>query len=289
MVDSKYLIINAFRQIMRAVIRLALRNGVSFVEFSDLSKELYVEVAENEYGIEGRATNMSRVALMTGINRHEVKRLRHQADQSDDAQITKSTYKIACILNNWHEQSDYLDEDGLPLELSLEGGFPSFTNLVQSVSVGGDVAAVTILRELKRSQVVEETKEGKLRVRNRHFIPNYNADPSIAPKLVNPDKISFGSSMLVDHINTVFHNLYGKVGEPTRLELRTTHHAIKKTDVSSFYKFANQRSLALLKDIDGWLEEHYDPELTSPKETERLGVGVYLIEGQNNTERKVHA
>jgi len=289
MSNCRNLIIDAFRQLMRAVIRLALRNGVSFVEFSELSKELYVEVAEGEYGIEGRTTNMSRIALMTGINRHEVKRLRHQFDGSADARVVQSSYKIASILNHWHEDSDYVTVDGLPLELPVEGKCPSFKALVQSVSVGGDVAAITILRELKRSKVVEELEGGKLRVRRRHFIPNFNSDPNTPPKLVSPDKIAFGSSMLVDHINTLFHNLYGKVGEKTRLELRTSNHAIKRTDVSAFYKFANEHSLKLLNDVDRWLEEHEVSESTPLQDVERLGVGVYLIEGKNNTKRQPHA
>lgn len=284
--NSKRLIINAFRQLLRGVVRLALRNGLSFVDFSNLSKELYVEIADHEYGIDGRATNMSRIALITGINRHEVKRLKEELMTPDIQRKVESSYRIADMLTAWHEDKRYLDEDGQPLEIPLDGGHPSFNALIQSISVGGDIASVTVLRELKRSQAVEETPLGKLRVLQRHFIPNYHADPQQAPHFANPNKINQGSSMLVDHINTLFHNLYGKPGEPTRLELRAVNQSINPKDVAEFYEYTNQKSLELLQDIDRWLEKHQDiGSHTAEEDTqhERLGLGVYVIQGQNNS------
>ncbi|MGH1487455.1 MAG: DUF6502 family protein [Cellvibrionaceae bacterium] len=284
LIDARNTIITAFRQLMRAVIRLALRNGVSCTEFGDLCKELYVEVAEKEYGINGRSTNMSRIALMTGINRHEVKRLLNQSSGQVEGKGTLQTpYKMANVLAAWYEDPRYLDKDGEPLAIPLEGDHPSFSALVQSVSVGGDIAAVTVLRELKRSQVVEEMATGQLKVLSRYYIPNYNVDPKAAPSLVNPNKITFGCSMLVDHVNTLFHNLYGKVGDSTRLELRAINHAIKTDDIPAFHEFTNQRSRQLLEDVDHWLEQHHAPGITDTQYAERMGVGVYVIQGENNT------
>jgi hypothetical protein len=281
--DTRSIIINAFRQLLRGVVRLALRNGLSFVDFSNLSKELYVEIAEHEYGIDGRSTNMSRIALITGINRHEVKRLKEELSNPDNQRAIQSFYRIAGVLTTWHEDERYVDSEGNPLEIPLEGDHPSFNALTQSISVGGDIATVTVLRELKRSQAVEETPLGKLRVLQRHFIPNYHGDPQQAPHFANPNKINQGSSMLVDHINTLFHNLYGKPGEPTRLELRAVNQLINSKDIPAFYEYTNQKSLELLQDIDRWLEEHQDATAKTNEHSERLGLGVYVIHGQNNT------
>ena len=66
----------ACRRLMRPIARMMLRAGITWKEFSELAKQSYIEVAGNDYGIAGRQTNASRVALMTGLSRREVKRVR---------------------------------------------------------------------------------------------------------------------------------------------------------------------------------------------------------------------
>ena len=69
-------ILDACRHFMRPIIRFLLRNRISWRAFSELSKEVYVEVAREDFGIQGRPTNNARVAMMTGIGRREVARIR---------------------------------------------------------------------------------------------------------------------------------------------------------------------------------------------------------------------
>ena len=66
----------ACRRLMRPIARLLIRGGVPFKDFVDLAKEAYVEVAGNDYGIRGRQTNTARVAILTGLSRKEVTRVR---------------------------------------------------------------------------------------------------------------------------------------------------------------------------------------------------------------------
>ena len=69
-------ILNACRHALRPIVRVLLRNGVTWSEFADLGKELFVDVARSDYGIQGRPTNTARVALMTGLSRREVTRVK---------------------------------------------------------------------------------------------------------------------------------------------------------------------------------------------------------------------
>jgi hypothetical protein len=50
---------------------------VTWAELADLSKEVFVDVAGCDYGLQGRPTNASRVAMITGLSRREVARLRN--------------------------------------------------------------------------------------------------------------------------------------------------------------------------------------------------------------------
>ena len=67
---------NACLAVLRPLASMLLKCGMTWKEFSDVSKSVFVEVASGEYGIDGRPTNVSRVSILTGISRKEIKRQR---------------------------------------------------------------------------------------------------------------------------------------------------------------------------------------------------------------------
>jgi hypothetical protein len=54
------------------VVRFLLKHGVIWDEFGEMPKAAYVTVARDDHGIQGRPTNNSRVAMLTGLSRREV-------------------------------------------------------------------------------------------------------------------------------------------------------------------------------------------------------------------------
>ncbi len=283
---KKSLIKNSFRQLLGAIIRLAIRNGLNYLEFSAICKSLYVDIATKEFGIKGRETNISRVSLMTGLDRKEIKSIRELKEKDVD-NSGKRPDKLASVLSHWFDGRDYIDEQGRPIELPFTGEGISFDQLVHSAG-GGSLAPITVLREFKRSKVVEETESGLLRVLKRDYIPNYHANADLSPEFVDPDAISHGSSMLVDHINTIFHNLYREdMKQSAHLDMRATDPSVKLSKVPEFYKLVDDLGMDLLDQIDEWLEENSVKDVGDGAESSiRLGVGVYSIEGQNTTVEK---
>ena len=274
---KRSLITKTFCQLISGIVRLALRNGINFKEFSNLCKMAYIDMAAQDYGIKGRPTNLSRIALMTGIDRREIKRINDSIHNTKDKLTQKSPDKISRILMGWFSDPAYQDEKGEPLEIPIEGNAPSFDALVKTY--GGDVAVVTILREFRRSLTVIDLENGKLKANTRYYIPNYQTSAK-APELVNSDAIAHGSSMLIDHINTIFHNLYREdMEERERFEIRATNPAIDKTKVDEFYKLVDERGMQFLLEIDQWLATHQVNNLSIPHE--RLGTGLYFIQGNN--------
>ena len=274
----KSLIIKSFCLLIGGIVRLALRNGINFKEFSNLCKTVYVDIASQDYGIEGRPTNLSRIALMTGLDRREIKRISDAIQNQDDISNPKSPDKMSKILAGWFSDETYLDPQGTPLELPAEGPAPSFESLVKTY--GGDVAAVTVLREFKRSLTVVDTESGKLKANARYYIPNYQASTDKAPEPISPEAIEHGGSMLIDHINTIFHNLYREdMNTRERFEIRATNTAIDKTKVDEFYQLIDEQGEKFLVEIDQWLDEHQVDDLSIPHE--RLGACLYLIHGKN--------
>jgi len=69
-------LLEALGRVLEPVVLLLLKSGISWKEFSDLAKEKFVTVATEAFGIRGRPTNVSRVAILTGLDRRDVAKLR---------------------------------------------------------------------------------------------------------------------------------------------------------------------------------------------------------------------
>ena len=104
---------------------MLLRNGVTWSDFADLGKELFVEVARSDYGIQGRPTNTARVALMTGLSRREVTRKRHAHRRTAAGEATPNRNRISQILTAWHVDPEFVGADGNPAVLPTTADGPS--------------------------------------------------------------------------------------------------------------------------------------------------------------------
>ena len=71
-------LLDASRNALKPLFRIFLRSGISYKDFTEVAKSLFVEISTDEYGLRGRKTNISRVAIMTGLTRKEVKKIRDE-------------------------------------------------------------------------------------------------------------------------------------------------------------------------------------------------------------------
>jgi hypothetical protein len=173
----KQQVLDAFLLVMRPVVRILLRYGIGYREFVEVTKTAFVDVASTDFGLRGRPTNISRVAVMTGLTRKEVKRLRDKI-ASGDSTISVKTTPLADVLHHWHAQKEFTDPDGAPARLPFTGDIGSFTSLVKKY--GGDVPAGAMRTEMKRVGVVTEDSEGTLSVVNRTFKPTSEHEGLVA-------------------------------------------------------------------------------------------------------------
>ena len=162
-------VLNSFQLVLRPIVKILLRYGIGFSEFAETVKTAYVDVSSAEFGIRGRPTNLSRVAVMTGLTRKEVRRLRTKIESGEDVVAVKST-PITEILHRWHAEDEFLDSRGRPATLPFAGADKSFSALVKKY--GGDVPAGAMRAELKRVGSIEENEKGDLTVKLRSFWPS---------------------------------------------------------------------------------------------------------------------
>lgn len=160
-------ILNALLLALRPIARALLRAGIGFREFDEIAKTAFVDIATKDYGLRGRPTNISRVAVMTGLTRKEVRRLRDKSAAGQGTMVVRPT-PMATILHRWYTESEFLNETGGPAELRFDGPGATFSSLVRKY--GGDIPPGAMRTELKRINAVEETERGTLRPLKRNVI-----------------------------------------------------------------------------------------------------------------------
>ena len=173
----KQQVLNTFLLVMRPIVRILLRYGIGYREFVEVVKTAFVDVASSDFGLRGRPTNISRVAVMTGLTRKEVKRLRDKLSSGDTIIAVKTT-PLADVLHHWHAHAEFTTADGSPARLPFGGDEGSFTSLVRAY--GGDVPAGAMRTEMRRVGVIQETDDGYLEVLNRTFKPESDHEGLIA-------------------------------------------------------------------------------------------------------------
>ncbi len=169
----KQQVLDAFLLVMRPVVRILLRYGIGFREFVEVTKTAYVDVASSDFGLRGRPTNISRVAVMTGLTRKEVKRIRDRI-ASGELQVKVKTTPLTDVLHNWYAQSEFTDDAGRPISLPFSGEGVTFSSLVKKH--GGDIPPGAMRTELKRVNAITEDEDGNLTVNTRQVRPESGHD-----------------------------------------------------------------------------------------------------------------
>lgn len=259
-------IIKSCRHLLKPILNFLLRNGVTWKEFSEISKDMYVEVARQEYGIQGRPTNNARVAVLTGLSRREVARVRDKLLAGDDSPDQRQGNRISQILTGWHVDQEFINATGKPKVLAAVGEVGSFSSLLKRYA--GDLPHVSLKKEMLQLGLIEQKKDGCLKVLQRDYV--YAA--------LDPDIVRQMSVALHDHAATLDHNLDPGHGEIRRFEGMADNAQVSARFAKSFARLVENRGLEFLQQMDGWLASHETEQTRkSGSRAVRMGVGIYLI------------
>lgn len=164
-------------RLLRPLVRLAIRSGVTFPALTDLLRELYVNVAEHEFSLPSKSQTDSRVSLLTGIHRKEVSRLRGAGAPVNVVPVAVS--RTSRILARWLADPAFTDADGRPLPLprSSEDGSPSFDGLVESVT--RDVRPRVVLDEWRDRGLVTRDSDDRIVLSESAFVPQSGSDQQL--------------------------------------------------------------------------------------------------------------
>lgn len=260
------------RALLRPLASLLLKCGMTWREFAEISRAVFVEIATREYGIRGRPTNISRVAILTGIGRRDVGKIR-QALASPQQPLPNQTTDATRLLSGWHQDRQFTGPDGKPLDLAPAGGPRSFEELARRYAP--DVPASAMLKELKRVAAVVELADGRLRAARRFY----------QPTPLDPQWILNAGSVIADLELNINHNLTARDADPSWFLGRATDSGVDARTVPEFRAFVEAQGQLFLERVDEWLARHRIPSAEpAGAKSVRLGVGLFMIKGDPDKE-----
>lgn len=268
----KETLLGAFRQLLRPLVRILLRHGVSYGEYAETAKTVFVEVADRDFRIPGKRQTQSRIAIITGLTRKEVGRIVDLIAKRASPS-TENLNRVGRVLGGWHQDPDFTGPYGLPLELDFDDGASnSFMELVRRYS--GDMPARAMLEELKRVGAVSILTGGKIRVMTRAYVPA-QADAA---------SIQFMGVALRDLAETLDYNINDQI-EGGYFERRVwTPVGIAARDMPPFDELVTEKGQEFLETLDNWLAgKEADAEDLADEDKIKVGVGVYLFSNANRS------
>lgn len=162
---------SALRRVLRPLVRLAIARRFGFPAFAELLKGVYVEVAESRFTLEGKRLTDSRVSLLTGLQRRDVRALRWS--DPDPRPEAGSAGPLPRVVARWIGARGWQDRKGQPLALPRRGK-RSFESLVAEVS--RDVHARTVLDELlAQGTVTFDADREEVKLAAEAFLPRDEA------------------------------------------------------------------------------------------------------------------
>ncbi len=261
----------AVRRLLTPLVRILLRYGIPYGVFADLAKTVYVDVAGNDFTIDGRKQTISRVSILTGISRKEVRRVK-ALDAPDDAGAVERYNRAARVISGWVRDPRFSDR-GRPAALPLESGPSSFSELVREFS--GDVPPRAVLDELERVGAVRRLHDGRIRLTTRAYVPTHG----------KIDKIGILGIDVADLIACIDHNLQAEP-QDTFFQRKVSYDNLPSESTAEIRAKANKLAQKTLERLDDLMSRHDRDTNSDGAGTgrKRVSLGIYYYEDDYSPE-----
>jgi len=259
----------AFRYLLKPLVRLAVKNSVTYPDFSEALKKAYVDVATRQMVASKMDATEEGISLIANIQISEVREILQAGNDAKYGKAVQEFSPLPTILAAWHTDQRYTGPYGVLLDLEFsrtpaaaERATATFTDLAQTYCPG--FTPRVLMDELIRIGAVQDVGNGFYRAIRRSYIPEPLSAPSI-----------FYMARVVHNLcETLEGNLRSASSGSKGLIERSifTVHGIPKQDHPAFHKFIHARGQVFADDIDNWLSVRDVEGIQDPMQ---VGVGFY--------------
>jgi hypothetical protein len=231
-------VLQTFKTVFRPIARLLIARGVTLPAVVAALKEVLVEVAARDFRLDGKAASDSRVSLLTGVHRKDVRAIRAGAPPLS---APRPGGLGATVIGRWLAGRDTTDADGHPRPLPRQAaaGTPSFEALAAGAST--DLRPRTVLDELLRlGLVAHDEATDTVRLLAEGYVPAGGG----------AEALGFFERNLHDHLAAAVANLLAGPDERRFLERAVYYNALPPEDVDRLEAEARTLALAALRHLN---------------------------------------
>lgn len=253
---------NTLSNILHALIRTLLRNGMAYGEFDQIARKCFVDVAFDDFTAPGKKQTISNVAILTGLNRKEVKKMREL--DVDQVEVSSKQYnRIIRVIGGWINDPVFLRKDGNPRDLDYEG-VVSFSALVKKYS--GDMPVAAMQKALIASSNIKIADDSQLRLLSHAYLP---ADDPL-------EKLAILGTDTRQLIETIDFNLTAPQ-EALRFQRKASNPRVALTAIPEIRQFLRRKGQAFLEELDLYLSRHEADD----DSTVEISIGVFYHQFEN--------
>ena len=254
--------IRVLNGLLRPLVRALIAQGVTAPVFYKLVKQAYVDVAEHDVADSETAVTDSRISVVTGVHRRDVKAMRDQ-DQTEAAALRAKVSTLSSVMGNWLAAPGFTKADGQPKTLPRFGtDGATFETLVQSVS--RDIRPRTVLDELIRQTLVDLHEDDTVSMRTNGFLGPADVD----------QRIHFFSKNVGDHLAAAVENLLAE--EPPFVERAVFYNRLKASSVDAIEAQAREMGNELLLTLNRDANIRQSEDKDTEEGTERFRFGIFF-------------
>lgn len=266
-------LLKAARRLMRPLVRLMMRSGLTFPILADMLRALFVEVAVSDILTDPKARTDSRISLLTGVHRKEIRRLRGLPE--DIAAGVPDVVTLASqIIARWVGTDSYTDIEGKPRKLLRNKqdaltGEPSFEALVESVT--SDVRPRAVLDDLLGHGVVLMDSNDRVQLNTAAFIPRPGGE----------EQLFYFARNLHDHVAVAVANVSAS-GTPRFLDRSVHYDRLTQAQAQELEDYARKAAMQVLLDVNRRALELTEAAADTNEPTpRRINLGIYVFDADD--------
>lgn len=256
-------------RLLRPLVRLMILAGVPFPRLADLLRQLYVDVAARDLLTEPKARTDSRISLLTGVHRKELRRLRSLSPA--ELEVPAGVALGNEVVGRWLGGAPWIDDEGHPnpLPRTAPPGLPSFDLLVESVTK--DMRPRTILEAWLSQGLVSLRPDGFIVLDEEAFLP----------KPGQAEQLFYFARNLHDHIAAAVANIIA-VDTAPYFDRSVHYDGLSPEAATRLQAFSRTAAQRLLVQINREALRLVDRDtaagrVTPGRATERVNVGIYML------------
>lgn len=226
------------RLLVLPAIKFCLKRSMGVYDLLEVVKAAFVEVASEELTRTEERISVSRISVMTGVHRRDVRRLMDASGEE-----VGSKHLVTRVLGLWEQGYDFTTKSGKPKPLTCIGDDSEFVKLVRTVST--DVNPVTVLSELVRIGTVKR-EDGKIKL--VRAVDTYGEE-------LGPEKaLSILARDMESLIDSVEQNMEGE-HEVGNLHIRTEYDRVYRKDIPKIRRWLRKQGNSFHHSVRGFVSK----------------------------------